>query len=293
MKQSDRTIIFGVALAGLAIAFYLLVLGPKRDQASELGNQIDDLHASIAQQQQVADFAEQARRAFPRYYGRLVVLGKAVPARADTASMLVQLGSVADRSKLRLNSISLTDGGSSAGASSATSATSSTSGSSPSASPSSSTSTTGSTASGSPSSSSSTVAAPTTSSPAPATEASAATQPLGAVVGAAGLPTLPYELAFQGTFFDVADFIGGLDGLVTPQDDGARVSSDGRLFTIDGFSLQPSAPGSSSKLDASFLVTTYVTPEDQGLTGGASPNGPAPASPSETQPQPASAVLAK
>jgi Tfp pilus assembly protein PilO len=293
MKLSDRGIIFGIALAGLTIAFYLLVLGPKRDQASELGSQIDDLNASISQQQQVADFAEQARREFPRYYGRVVLLGKAVPARADTASMLVQLNSVADRSKIKLNSISLTGGGSSDGASSTTSATPpSTSSASP-ASPSSSTSTTGSTSSGSTSPSSSTAAAPTISSPAPATEASAASQPLGAVVGAAGLPTLPYSLGFQGTFFDVADFIGGIDGLVTPQDHGARVSSNGRLFTIDGFSLQGGAPGSSSKLDANFVVTTYVTPEDQGLTGGASPNGPAPTSPTGPQAQPASAAVAQ
>jgi Tfp pilus assembly protein PilO len=270
MKASDRGIILGVALAGLAIAFYLLVLGPKRDQASELNTQVEDLHASIAQQQQVAAFGEQARSEFPRYYGRLVVLGKAVPARADTASMLVQLNSVADRSKIKLNSVSLTQGGSSDASTTSTPAPSATS----------SASTTSSTAS---------------STPAPATENSAAAQPLGAVVGAAGLPTLPYELGFQGTFFDVADFIGGVDGLVTPVDDGTRVSPNGRLFTIDGFSLQGGAPGSSPKLDANFLVTTYVTPEEQGLTGGASSSGPAPVSPSpgETQVQPASAVVAK
>ena len=279
MKPSDRTIIFSVALAAQAIGFYVLVLGPKRDQATELKGQIDELHASITQQEQVADFAEQARRQFPRYYGRLVVLGKAVPAQADTSSMLVQLNSVADRSKIKLNSISLTSGGDSSG-----SATTSTP--APSA-PSPSTSATG--ATGSSSTASST--ASTSSTAVPATEASAATQPLGAVVGAAGLPTLPYQLGFQGTFFDVADFIGGLDGLVTPQDDGARVSSDGRLFTIDGFSLQGGAPGSSPKLDANFLVTTFVTPETQGLTGGASPSGPAPAGPSGVQAQPASAVV--
>jgi Tfp pilus assembly protein PilO len=283
VKPTDRTIILGVALAALAIGFYLLVLGPKRDQATELKGQIDDLHASISQQQQVGDFAEQARREFPRYYGRLVVLGKAVPAQADTSSMLVQLNSVADRSKIKLNSISLTNGGGSSG--SATTSTPAPSTPAPATPTTGSTSTTG--ATGSSSTASST--ASTTSTAVPATEASAATQPLGAVVGAAGLPTLPYQLGFQGTFFDVAGFIGGLDGLVTPQDDGARVSSNGRLFTIDGFSLQGGAPGSSPTLDASFLVTTYVTPGDQGLTGGASPTGPAPVAPGEAQAQPASA----
>ncbi len=54
----------------------------------------------------------------------------------------------------------------------------------------------------------------------PATEASAAALPIGAVVGPAGLPTLPVHLNFQGGFFDIANFIGGVDGLVTA--DGQR-----------------------------------------------------------------------
>jgi Tfp pilus assembly protein PilO len=289
MRPSDRGIIFGVALAALAIGFYLLILAPKRDQASKLNGQIDDLQASISQQQQVANFAEQARREFPRYYGRLVVLGKAVPAQADTSSMLVQLNSIADSSKIQLNSILLTQGGGSSDASSTSTPAPST----PSPSTPASSSSTGSSATSS--GSTTTPSSTATSTPAPATESSAATQPLGAVVGAAGLPTMPYELGFKGSFFDIANFIGGLDGLVTPVDGATRVSPNGRLFTIDGFSLEGGAPGSSPELDASFLVTTYVTPEEQGLTGGASSSGPAPVSPSpgETQVQPASAVVAK
>jgi Tfp pilus assembly protein PilO len=289
MRPSERGIIVGLALAALAIGFYLLILAPKRDQASKLDGQIDDLNASISQQQQVANFAEEARREFPRYYGRLVVLGKAVPAQADTSSMLVQLNSIADRSKIQLNSIVLTQGGGSSDASSTSTPAPSTP--SPSTPPTSSSTASSATSSGSTTTPSSTA----TSTPAPATESSAATQPLGAVVGAAGLPTMPYELGFKGSFFDIANFVGGLDGLVTPVDGATRVSPNGRLFTIDGFSLEGGAPGSSPELDASFLVTTYVTPEQQGLTGGASSSGPAPASPSpgETQVQPASAVVAK
>jgi hypothetical protein len=46
----------------LAIGFYLMLLAPKRQKASELNDQIDQLRTSISQQQQVASFAEQARR---------------------------------------------------------------------------------------------------------------------------------------------------------------------------------------------------------------------------------------
>ena len=274
------------------------MLGPQRDKASELSKQVDDLHASISQEQQVADFAEQARREFPRYYGRLVVLGKAVPEQADTASMLVQLNSISNRSQVALLGISLSQGSDSAGTGTSSSSsptttppTSSTTPTTPTAPASTGTSgaapsTTASGTSGS--------AAPVSATPAPATEASAATLPIGAVVGPGGLPTLPYDLTFRGTFFDISNFIGGIDGLVTPQDDGTQVSSDGRLFTVNGFALNGGAPGSSPKLDANFLVTTYVTPEGQGLTAGATPSGPAaPSAPGTPQAQPASAVVSK
>lgn len=299
MRASERAIVFGVVLAALAIGFYVLVLGPQRDKASELSKQVDDLHASISREQQVADFAEQARREFPRYYGRLVVLGKAVPEQADTASMLVQLNSISSRSQVAFQGISLSQGSDSAGTgtSSSSSATttpptsSSTTPTAPAAPASTGTSgaaptTTASGTSGS--------AAPVSATPAPATEASAATLPIGAVVGPGGLPTLPYDLTFRGTFFDISNFIGGIDGLVTPQDGGTQVSSDGRLFTVNGFALNGGAPGSSPKLDANFLVTTYVTPEEQGLTAGATPSGPAaPSAPGTPQAQPASAVVSK
>jgi hypothetical protein len=125
----------------------------------------------------------------------------------------------------------------------------------------------------------------------PATESSTAALPIGAVVGPAGFGTLPYTLAFRGHFFDIASFIGGIDDLVQPTDDGDRLTPDGRLMTIDGFSLNGGRPGSTPKLKASFAVTTYAAPADQGLTLGASPS--APVAPGAAQAQPASAVVAK
>ena len=112
------------------------------------------------------------------------------------------------------------------------------------------------------------------------------------MVGPAGLPTLPYAVTLTGTYFDVANFIGGVDGLVKPVADGTQLSPDGRLLTVNGFSLQLSGSGSSPKLKASFVVTAYSS-GDLGLTAGASSSGPAPVSPGETQVQPASAVVAK
>jgi Tfp pilus assembly protein PilO len=295
MKMSDKGVIFGVLVAALAIGFYLMVLSPKRQTATELNDQIDQLHASISQQEQVASFGEQARKDFPRYYGRLVVLGKAVPERADTASLLVQLSAISDRSHVDLRSIALGGDSASGGSGSSSSSTPTASAAANSTATPAATSATPSSGSTGATTTSGTAAATTADplTPAPATESSAASLPLGAVVGPAGLGTMPYTLNFTGGFFDIANFIGGLDDLVQPTDNGTRVSPDGRLFTIDAFALSGGQPGSSPKLEANFSVTTYATPATQGLTLGATPGGPAPSAPGAAQAVPASAVVAK
>ncbi|HJZ36212.1 MAG TPA: hypothetical protein VJ204_08060 [Solirubrobacterales bacterium] len=106
--------------------------------------------------------------------------------------------------------------------------------------------------------------------------------PLGAGTGPSGFAAMPYTLTFEGGFFDITKFIEGVDGLVMTKASG-EVDADGRLMTIDSFSLQPvgSEGGSSSssgRLSANFAVDTYVTPPGQGLTSGA----PAPAPTSTT-----------
>jgi hypothetical protein len=113
-------------------------------------------------------------------------------------------------------------------------------------------------------------------------------------VGPAGLPTLPYSLTVWGGYFNVANFIGKIDGLVDPVDHGARLSPDGRLLTIGGFSLNlMGTEGSTPKLNANFVINAYST-GDQGLTLGATSSGPAaPTSPGATDVQPASAVVPK
>ncbi len=295
MRSNERTIIVAVAVIALAAAFYLLVLGPKRDKASELTGQIDQLHGSISTAEQQASYGEQARQEFPKYYGRMVVLGKAVPGEADTASLLVQLNGIADQSKTELRAIALNQGGATAATTApaptpAPAAPSTGSAPTAAAATAASTESTSNTA-GSTTSTTGSSPAPTAS-PAPATEATAATLPVGSVVGPAGLPTLPYTVTLSGTYFDVGNFIGGVDGLVKPVADGTQLAPDGRLLTVNGFSLQLSGTGSSPKLKASLVVTAYSS-GDLGLTAGASSSGPAPASPGETQVQTASAVVAK
>ncbi len=222
----------GVVL--LATAFWMLALSPKREEASKLGKEVSALESSLSQHQAEIAVSLEARHDFPVDYQRLVVLGKAVPGDEDTASLLVQLNRIAERTKVRFETVTLAPGPGGEGE------------------------------------------APTTSSgtPVSATEAAASLMPLGATVGPAGLAVMPYTLTFTGNFFTIADFINGLDSLVKTTNE--KVAVDGRLITVDGFSLGSDPDSQFPTLQASFSVTTYLTPPGQGITAGASPSSPEP-----------------
>lgn len=267
MKTTDRVILGSVLGLALIAAFWMLVLSPKRKEASAVADQVDQLEKEISEAEDVAEFANQARQQFPKYYGRMVVLGKAVPDQADSASLMVQLSKVSDNARVEFQEISVAAGGSGTPAPAAPTGSAADAAANPSA-------------TDVPGGESGEASATPAAVPA-ATESTAATLPIGATVGTAGLGTLPYNLTFSGRFFDVADFIDGMDNLVDIKH-GTRVAPDGRLMTVDGFALTADPEVGFPKLQASFLVTAYSTPSSQGLTLGATPSGPGPAQPETT-----------
>jgi Tfp pilus assembly protein PilO len=251
MKSSGRAIAAILIVAVLAIGFWMALLGPKRQEADELSGEVDNLKVSLAQAQGNVAAAEAARKEFPENYRQLVALGEAVPEGDETASLLVELNRIAENTKVSFQSIQL----SGEGEGSAPEAVAP-----PPAEP------------VAPESPDGAVPAAAT---VPPTEAAASLMPLGASIGPAGLAVMPYTLTFSGSFFEIADFIDGVDTLVETEN--AKVGVEGRLVTIDGFSLtagDSEEPG--NQLNASFVVTTYVTPPEQGITAGASPTEPAP-----------------
>jgi Tfp pilus assembly protein PilO len=246
MSSSNRLIVSILGIAAIAIAFWILALSPKRTEAGELAGQVGELQASLVEAQAKVTEAVAAKREFPSDYRQLVVLGKAAPAGDETASLLVELNRVADRAGVKFESIQLSGSGETAPAPAPV----------PAAPPASSA------ASGVP-------AAATV----PPTEVAASLTPLGASIGPAGLAVMPYNLAFSGDFFHVADFIKEIDSLVGT---GTQVAVDGRLVTLDGFALNAGGEDGFPQLKATFAVTTFVTPPNQGITAGATPTAPAP-----------------
>jgi Tfp pilus assembly protein PilO len=214
MKATERNnILFVIPLVLALVAFWFLVLSPKQKEASDLEKQIGKVEREVEQQQLAVEAGRQARKDFPRDYHRLVVMGKAVPSEDETASLLVQIERLSVSSGVDFRSIS---GGA------------------------------GDPATAVP-------AAPSTTSTVPATEGGTAAAGAGASVGAAGFTTLPYSLDFKGSYFEIADFLAGLDRLVDPT--GKRIRSDGRLITVDHFTLSPEG----RELTATLTVNTYLT----------------------------------
>jgi Tfp pilus assembly protein PilO len=239
MSSTNGLIVALIAVAVLVAGFWMLALSPKRDEAKKLGVEVEKVEGELAEHREEVNMAEEARAGFPVDYQQLVSLGKAVPGDDDTSSLLVQLHRISERSKVRFETFTLGAG----------------EGEAPAPAP----------------------EAPSTeeeTAPASPTEAAASLLPLGATIGTAGLGVMPYTLKFEGSFFHMADFVKGLDSMVKTRNE--QVTVDGRLITIDGFNLKEAAAG-FPRLEASVDITTYVTPPEVGLTGGATPSGPAPA----------------
>lgn len=244
-KAGNLTLVAMLVIVALAIAFWVVLLSPKREEAAKLGDQIERVEASLAGHRAEIAEGEDARKGFSSDYRKLVVLGKAVPGSSETASLLVQVSSLAERSGVEFQTIELDSQGSEGSA------------------------------------------APTagsSGSPVSPTEAAASLLPLGASVGVGGLAAMPYTLTFNGNFFKVADFIKEVDAMVKTHNEQVRV--DGRLLTIDGFSLA-AGPSGFPSLKATFGVTSYVTPPPSEV---ASPEGPSGA-PAEPEATPAAAKL--
>jgi len=241
MNAGNRVIIAMLAVAALAVAFWMMLLSPKKEEVSKLDKQVVQQEEQLSVHQAEVERGRAAQKAFPAAYRQLVVLGKAAPADDDTASLLVQLTHIAARSKVRFENFVLAPAGGESNA---------------------------------PEPAPAPEPGQEQSFPAP-TEVAASTMPLGASIGPAGLAVMPYTLSFKGSFFHVADFIHGLDALVRTTNE--KVEVTGRLITINGFILKGDESKGFPALEASFTVTTFLVPPEQGVTGGASPTSPEPA----------------
>ena len=114
MTARDRMVIVIVICLAAIVGSWLMVIQPKRSEASRLGNQVKAAQSKLdsARSQLAADQA--ARHSFASSYATLVKLGAAVPADDNVPSLIYQLQAAANTSQVDFRDLSLDSGGSSA-----------------------------------------------------------------------------------------------------------------------------------------------------------------------------------
>jgi hypothetical protein len=106
---------------------------------------------------------------------------------------------------------------------------------------------------------------------------------------AAGLEAVPLTLEFEGNFFKLANFFHDLKRFVRVAGNDVLVS--GRLVSVDGVRWA-SDPEIFPQIRAEVRATVYLSPLAQGVTAGATPDGPAPTTPPASPTTPAGSTPA-
>ena len=102
------------------------------------------------------------------------------------------------------------------------------------------------------------------------------TPPPGASsVGSAGFSTMPFTFAFKDSFYELGKFFNRIDRFVALK--GERLDVTGRLLLLNSITLVPDADKGFPALNADVSANSYLLPSAEGLTAGATPEGPTPA----------------
>lgn len=295
MTMTDRDKKIALVLVPILLlgAYWFFALSPKRTEAQRLGTQLEQVEQTRDDAVSRAAVLEGSRRSYANDYATVVRLGKAIPSTVDMPSLLVQLDEAAKGTKIRFGKVTA---GARAAATNPAPPAPTSGATSPAPAPAGNAAAGGAPAQTAPgqaaeaagntaATSNQTSAAPSgTSAPTPTAAAGAVGTP-GTTTAAPGLDSLPLTFEFSGDFFDMADFLHEMKRFVYVAN--KRVRVDGRLMTIDGFKFDSIE---FPTIKAEVQATVYLSPKAQGATAGASPTGPAPATPvpaGQTAPEPA------
>lgn len=113
-----KTLIPVAVLVIAAVAYWFLVLAPKRDEAAALATQVSAAEVQLQQAEATAAQYASSRKSYRANYTRMASLGKALPADDDVRSLLVQLDTTAEDADVEFETI---DAGQQSGASAAAS----------------------------------------------------------------------------------------------------------------------------------------------------------------------------
>jgi Type II secretion system (T2SS), protein M len=306
LTDRDKKIAMLLVPVIVVAAYWFLLLSPKREEASTAQTTLTEQQDRLEAARGAADAAEQAESDFEVTYATVVRLGKAIPSSVDMPSLLVQLDAAAAGTGIQFDTIA-------AGArtpaateeeappASAAPAEGAEGESTPAAEPGGAPAQTApggaAEAAGEASQTSDQRNAAAEQSGVDTTTSTSAREgglPIGggaatgtdaaAAAAPAGLETVPLSLEFEGDFFKLADFFHRLKRFVQVSNEDVLVS--GRLLTVEGVRWASDAE-IFPRIRAEVTATVYLSPLTEGVTAGATPTGPAPATPAATETTPA------
>ena len=123
MTGRDRKIIVIVAALALVVGSWLLVISPKRDQASKLGDQVGAAQAALATARSQVAAGEAAKGTFARDYTVIAQLGEAVPTDDNVPSLIYQVQNAASDAGVDFRVLKLVPGSSATAAAAPAAAT--------------------------------------------------------------------------------------------------------------------------------------------------------------------------
>jgi Tfp pilus assembly protein PilO len=303
LTDRDRKIMIALVPVVVLVAYWFLLLAPKREAAATAAQELTTQQQRLDDARAQLDAAQGAKQSFDHSYAQIVRLGKAIPSTVDMPSLLVQLDAAAAGTGIRFTKIATGDRVAAATPAPATPpAAGSESGTTPTPAAAG-----GETAQSAPggaaeaannaqqtanqSSSAAEQSGVSPSDTQTSTPAGAGTGGGGATAGATGLETVPLELEFVGNFFNLADFFHRVKRFVSLTNENVLVS--GRLLTVENVRWASDAE-IFPRLRAEIKATIYLSPKSQGVTAGATPQGPATGTPASgtTPPAPAESTPA-
>jgi hypothetical protein len=300
LTDRDRKILIALVPVVVLVAYWFLLLAPKRNDASAAKDELATQQARVDNARAKVKSAEGAKQNFDASYAQIVRLGKAIPSTVDMPSLLVQLDAAAAGTGIRFTKIATGDRVEAptpaatttappAGSESGTTGTPAAAG--------------GETAQSQPGGAAEAAnnaqqtanqktAAAENSGVSPSDTQTSTSSGGGLPVGGgsatgtgdatasapAGLETVPLELAFEGNFFNLADFFHRIKRFVSLTNSNVLVS--GRLVTVETVRWASDA-AIFPHIRAELTATIYLSPKSQGVTAGATPQGPTTETPAD------------
>jgi Tfp pilus assembly protein PilO len=295
LTPRDKKILIVLIPVVVLAAYWFLLLAPKREEASTAATALTEQQDRVSAARAASRAAEGSQQNFETTYAQVVRLGKAIPSSVDMPSLLVQLDAAAAGTGIQFTNI--TAGERTAAAPPAPAPSTGTGsesrpveagGETAQSTPGSAVETANNAAQTSEARSSE--AEQTDLNTQPSTSTGGGGLPVGggaasagttapASIAPAGLETVPLQLEFVGNFFNLAEFFHDVKRFVRVANQDVLVS--GRLLTVEGVSWSSDAEIFPS-IRAQVNATVYLSPQAQGVTAGATPQGPSPTTPDGT-----------